>query len=366
MPLDNKIILASAGSGKTYGLVQEASAEDACRNALVTYTIRGKDELAGKAYELFGAIPPHLTVGTWYSFVLKHFVRPYQNHLFDPWVSHIRFERIPLALRKIPKSKTGPFYFGKGTGIWQDRVTDFACRIIEKTNGLPIKRLEAIFQRIYFDEAQDLSGWDLELIEHLLRSKIKITLVGDHRQATFKTNDNPKNKKFAGKDIIGMFEQWDRKRLASIEHQTHSRRCNQAICDFADTIFPDCRKTRSLQEVQTPHDGLFLVRLSDLQNYVDTFGPQPLRYDRRRIVEFGNPINFGESKGMTFDRTLVFPHGPYLKFLGSGNLADAGKELARIYVSLTRARYSVGFVVPDNFRSSLLPFFEPIIVKEAV
>jgi DNA helicase-2/ATP-dependent DNA helicase PcrA len=285
-------------------------------------------------------------------------VRPYQNHLYAPRVKHIVFDRVPDNLRKIPKTTTAKFYFTRNAGIWRDRVTDFACQIIEKTKGLPISRIEGIFQRIYIDEAQDLSGWDLELVEHLLRSKVKISLIGDHRQATYSTNDNPKNKPYSGKNIIKKFEGWNAAGLVKLDHHAYSHRCNQLICDFADAIFPDCHKTKSFQETTTKHDGLFFVRQSDIAAYMEAFSPQPLRYNRARTVQFGNPFNFGESKGLTFDRTLIYPHAPLQKYLDTGKLSDAGKELAKIYVAVTRAKYSVGFVVPDKFKSAQLPYYQ--------
>ncbi|MGN8119682.1 UvrD-helicase domain-containing protein [Labrys sp. 22185] len=359
MPSANRIILASAGSGKTTNLVTEASADAASRAALVTYTLNGRGELTGKAYSQFGAIPPHLTISTWYTFVLTHFVRPYQNHLYGPRVQCINFKRVPDNLRTISKSATAKFYFSSPGHLWRDRVTDFACQLIEKTGGLPLRRFEGIFGRLYIDEVQDLSGWDLELIQHLLGSKVQLFLIGDHRQATFSTNDNPKNKPYWGEKIIKKFEEWEVAGLARIEHASHSHRCNQAICNFVDRIFPHSRKTTSLNAEITPHDGLFFVRQSDVPAYMAEFAPQPLRYNRTRKVALGEPLNFGEAKGMTFQRTLIYPHGPFEKYLCTENLADAGKELAKIYVSITRARASVGFVVPDKFKSSALPYFTP-------
>jgi hypothetical protein len=44
---------------------------------------------------------------------------------------------------------------------------------------------------------------------------------------------------------------------------------------------------------------------------------------------------------MTFERTLIFPHGPLRKFLVSAKLEDAGKEIPKLYVAVTaRGRVS--------------------------
>jgi hypothetical protein len=46
---------------------------------------------------------------------------------------------------------------------------------------------------------------------------------------------------------------------------------------------------------------------------------------------------------MTFDRVLIFPTGPMKAYLKTKDLAKAG-DLAKFYVGVTRARYSVTFV----------------------
>src|SRR5206468_2294640 len=64
------------------------------RSALITYTINGAGELSKTAYAAHrGAVPPHITISTWYAFLLRHFVRPYQNDLYAPRVARINFIR---------------------------------------------------------------------------------------------------------------------------------------------------------------------------------------------------------------------------------------------------------------------------------
>ncbi|MED5549260.1 MAG: UvrD-helicase domain-containing protein [Pseudomonadota bacterium] len=351
------IILASAGSGKTTHIVDTACADNSGCAALVTYTINGKGEFSKKAYEQFGAIPKHVILNTWYTFLLRNFVRPYQNHLYAPRVAGINFKRGQSA-RYVKATDVERFYFSSPGRVYLDKVSQFACAVIEKTNGLPIKRFEAIYDRLFIDEAQDLSGYDLNLLEHLLRSNVKITLVGDHRQATYTTNDNSKNKRYARAGIVEKFKEWEKDNLCTITYQTHSHRCIQAICDFADQFHPEFPKTESRNRTTTEHDGVFLVEESRVPAYMATFNPQTLRYNRAQTGILGNPLNFGASKGMTFDRTLIYPHGPLKKFLKTGKLHDAGKEIPKIYIAVTRAKQSVAFVVPDRFESAIFTTFQ--------
>lgn len=137
-----------------------------------------------------------------------------------------------------------------------------------------------------------------------------------------------------------------------------SKRCTQAICDFADKLYPGLPKTKSLNNKVTGHDGVFAVPRSRAARYIDVFHPQPLRYDRRSKDIPGRPINFGSSKGMTFDRTLIYPHEKLKKFLLTGVLEHAGRAIAKIYVAVTRARQSTAFVIPDGASPPSIPVFE--------
>jgi len=356
MPSPNKIVLAAAGSGKTASIIDEAFQHTKGRVALVTYTVNGKDEFSRKAYERHGAIAPHATLITWYTFLLRNFVRPYQNRIYGPRITEINFKR-GQATQGIRKTNVAKYYLSAPHRIHLARASEFACSVIDATEGLPLKRFERIFDKLYIDEAQDLSGYDLTLIEHLMGTNTDVVLVGDHRQATFTTHDSSKGKKYKRMGIIDKFREWEKAGLTAIEYQTHSHRCIQDICDFADRFFPGFPKTESRNADKTKHDGLFLLEEKLIPAYAEHFSPQPLRYNRKREVGIGHPINFGAAKGMTFARVIIYPHGPLLKYLETGKLEDAGRTLSLIYVAITRARQSVAFVVLDGFKSELLPFF---------
>lgn len=57
-------------------------------------------------------------------------------------------------------------------------------------------------------------------------------------------------------------------------------------------------------------------------------------------------MNFGISKGLTFDRVLIKPTEKIMNFLKYGSIPEKAKE--KLYIAITRARYSVGFIVPND------------------
>jgi len=145
--------------------------------------------------------------------------------------------------------------------------------------------------------------------------------------------------------------------LCDLEFQSISHRCVQTICDLADRLFPDMPRTTSLNRNSTDHDGVFAVREQDVEPYMTAFDPQTLRYDRRTKNVPGKPINYGASKGLTFERTLIFPNGPLSNFLLTGDPKDAG-SVAKIYVAITRARQSAAIVIKDKSKPPIIPIFK--------
>ena len=141
-----------------------------------------------------------------------------------------------------------------------------------------------------------------------------------------------------------------------------SHRCNGSICRFADALFPEQPCTEARNTVSTSHDGIFLVKPEHLQEYTNTFKTAVLRWSRRSPVAdylLAGSCNIGDVKGCTFDRVLVYPTQPMLKYLRTEDPRDAG-ERERLYVAATRARYSVAFVMSGSeLESRIAQRWEP-------
>jgi DNA helicase-2/ATP-dependent DNA helicase PcrA len=229
--------------------------------------------------------------------------------------------------------------------ILSDRLAEFVCACEVASGGLIFSRLKDRFDRIYIDEIQDMAGHDLELLEGMMRAGANVTLVGDHRQPTFRTNYSGKNSAFAGYKIIDKFRQWEKLKLCSLDYRTHTYRCNQEITDFADALYKAEPPTKSMNSDRTGHDGVFCIASTSVDSYVQKFQPRILRYDKNSLCAGYDAMNFGMSKGLTFDRVLIFPTGKMATWLGTGVDAHVDGSRAKTYVAITRARYSVAFVL---------------------
>ena len=79
----NKAILACAGSGKTSQIVEEALNIDGRKTLITTYTTENIAVLKSYLVAREGCVPSNIDVTSWFSFLLKDGVRPYQNYLLE-------------------------------------------------------------------------------------------------------------------------------------------------------------------------------------------------------------------------------------------------------------------------------------------
>lgn len=350
MPSTNRVIVSAAGSGKTTTVVHEAISKPHTKIAILTYTINNLNEIRKKFYQRHGSIPGNVTVMSWFTFLLRECVRPYQNFVYDKHrIESIAFVNYRSALY-VKKTNIEKYYLS-GRNIFTDKISEFAILCNQISRGLVVTRLCDMFDEIYIDEVQDLAGYDLDLIELLLESNIDLLLVGDNRQATYATNSSAKNNKYKGYKIDDLFSNWEKKGLCKKDYLSQSYRCNQLICDLADALYPEMPKTESRNSKITGHDGVFLVPEDSVDEYISEYSPTILRYNRTTKCGGNVAINFGDSKGLTFDRVLIFPNGPVKKYLATGDSAHVKKSRAKLYVAITRAKYSVAFVYSGQCNS---------------
>ena len=346
----NKLIIAAAGAGKTTYLIHEALKQD--KEVLITtYTEANESEIKKKFIEINGAIPKNITIQTWFSMLLQHGVKPYQNYLTDKKINGMILVN-QQSSQYISEINVDKHYFSKEYKIYSDKLSKFVFKCNEKSNGMVFDRLSRVYDYIFIDEVQDLAGYDLELIKLLFKTNSNTTLVGDPRQVTYLTHNEKKFGKYQD-GRIKEFIQNECKRI-TVEIDEESLNCsyrnNDLICQFSSTLFPDYVVPISKQNDAIEHKGIFFIKESDVDVYLAQYQPLQLRVDRRKQVNTNFAVmNFGESKGLGFDRVLIYPTKPILDFILKNKNLD-GTSRAKFYVAITRARYSVGIVY--NFKDS--------------
>ncbi|WP_417787889.1 ATP-dependent helicase [Stutzerimonas xanthomarina] len=359
---NNYLTLAVAGARKTQGLVEHCKALPADRKVLlITFTQTNQAELRERVRQHVGD-RPSLEVSGWFSFLLRHFVKPFVPFAFPgKRCRGFNYDGEPGRYASGENR-----FFDSGNSVYAKETARLAYELIGQSGGALIHRLECLYDEILIDEVQDLSGYDLDILLALLGTRIEIRLVGDVRQAVLSTNPRGRmNKAFAYSKSHEWFRKQEKARRLNITFSSVTWRCCQAIATFSDTIFDASWKfpvTTSENYATTSHDGVFLLKKEHVSQYVEAFQPQCLRDSMKSGKEFDlNYMNFGVSKGQTFNRVLIYPTGPIGKFISKGEPLKP-LSAADFYVAVTRAEQSVAIVI-DKPGASILPYWSPTEVR---
>lgn len=352
---NNKLIVAAAGSGKTTFLVDEALKQKNAKILITTYTEANETEIRKKIVESNKYIPENITVQTWFSFLLEHGAKPYQGALFNKDIrgmllvnerSGLKYKTnqgIPVYYKEANEFEK--HYFTSNQRIYSDKLSKFVIRCNEKSKGSVIDRLSRIYTHIFVDEVQDLAGYDLELLKLLFSSSISILLVGDPRQGTYSTNNAQKNKKYQKSQILNFFEDKSIQIETDQTTLTINHRCVESICTLSNKLFPNLPKTTSGNTMSNDHTGVFFVKRKDIEKYLETYVPVQLRWDKRvKVNDKYHTRTFGETKGLTFKRVLVYPTQVFIEWISNNSIDIPPTSRAKYYVALTRAEYSVGIL----------------------
>lgn len=367
--MKNELLIASAGAGKTTHLVKEAmKCEDTV--LITTFTEENEKEIRKKFFEINkGCIPVHVTIKTWFSFLIEHGAKPYQGKIIDKKISGLLLVNGKSGIKykngKYPvyykEENVQKYYFTNDFKIYSDKLSKFVIRCNEKSNGYVIERISVLFRNIFIDEVQDLAGYDLEIIKLFLQTESVVKIAGDPRQVTYHSHFADKYKKYSDGKIKDFIEKECKsiKCNIDVDKLKGSWRNNQIICDFANKIFPEYPQCNSLQTEITIHDGVFFVKEKDVERYLKEFSPTQLRYSRARKVNSDYEVkNFGESKGTTYDRVIIYPTPKILDWVLTNKDINSFEARCKFYVAVTRAKFSVAIVCKNNFVSNVLPMYK--------
>jgi len=368
------LIVAAAGAGKTYQIIEESveAVRAGHKVLVVTYTEANQRELISRFEEKEYERRANFVVKGLYSFLLEDFIRPYQSCFFEDRIDSLFFNqsnphkrgKYPIPGRQELLSCGSPnpnHYLTKEEGRAHSTfLAKLAKKITDKCQGATVNRLADIYHHIYIDEVQDLIGWDYDVIDTIVKfSDINITCVGDFRQTIYSTANGTKQPKTSAQKL----ERFTRMKFEDLPLSC-SRRSIQSICDCADLIHDNegYEKTISLvTEIPSEfedHNGVFAVKRSELDQYLSHYLPTVLRWSisssgfiRNDRVE---KVNFGKSKGLGFDRVLILPTTKYVQYLKKDNTVFNDKDAKteetknKLYVAMTRARYSLAFLIDDT------------------
>lgn len=331
------------------------------KRAVITFTTSAQKTLIDRllASDARSQMP---TVMGWYTFLLDHIVRPYAPSVTE--LQGSRVKGLAWVDGTLPWNLSGvDFYLNSAGDAYSERLGLLAAKTLKADGEAVIDRLERIFDEIYIDEVQDLRGNDLDVLDALIRSKIRVVLVGDVRQRLLSTSKSSRRHgEYGGLGLNNWFREMAEKELLNLQTIEETWRCCPEVIQFADQMFTSGRFLPTKSKVAVPdgmHHGVWLLEEPYIDEYVRRFHPACYRDSvRTKLVGTDSATNFGLCKGATEDHVLIFPTGPMKKFWKdrTNNLAE--KSRMNAYVAITRARWSVAIYV-DNAKGYNIPVWRP-------
>lgn len=358
--MNSVYLVAAAGAGKTTHIVNLSLEIRDKPCAIITFTNQNEDGIRKKIFAKCGFIPSHITVKSLFAFLMQHGVKPYQGKLRKERIKglHLVNEKSGLKSRsgKYPiywsESDVNHHYFNTKGQIFSDKIAKFVCRCNEASKGLVVERIATLFPIIFIDEVQDFAGYDLEFLKILLKAGVVLICVGDPRQTTYRTHYDPKYTKYKGINLKQFFACECKKLKISIDQTllNISHRCNDRIVTVSSKLYPSLPVPKHGRTSSNDLDGVHIISLSSVDKYIELFHPMQLRYDKsNKHVRTNAPsINIGKSKGMEYERVLIFPTKAMAAWLIDHTVNLSEDIRSKLYVAITRARTSAAIVLLDK------------------
>ena len=349
--MDKKIVLASAGAGKTYFIANDFSEDK--RVFLITFTNQNVENIRNELLKRFkGKIPENIKVSTFDSFVYNQLIRPFEPTANFPNIKskgvevNIEPETDPRKYESYFKIDS-PKHFLIDDKFYVTRLSKFFMKQNADFKKTALDRLKYFCDTIYIDEFQDYNGWNFKLLKYLLESsKNNIVAVGDIFQslvAPIRRDGKGSDLPFSGiSSIEDLSQKLSPKIKIDIVTLIKSRRVSPKVCDFISTYLgiPIESLSDSNGEVR------WLKSISEANRIlVDSNIPKLVWNKRIKHDKIDNSVNWSYSKGDTYPQTCVILTEPTSELSNWSNISNKSRNM--LYVALTRSLGDV-YLIPDT------------------
>ena len=316
--MNNQVVFAAAGHGKTYSLCSQAKTAIDNTNKyvlLISYTNEGVRSLENEYRKQNGGVlDARVIFKSWYSTLLSEFIKPYQ---------------CSLKLKEKRYKQEFPVTFPE----------NFVNSIAFYDTEAPPKWYNQTHVQYYVNKRGDVVP---DRASHLA------WLCNEHSSGKV-------NKQYRDEKVRAYFLMLKAQGLCVTSYANTTRRFNQEICDFINTIHGDADSMvepdpSNQQEMPVENSGVYMMNVDSLREYCEYYHPIILRYDKKAKVGFQHDcdvFNYGGSKGATYERVVIIPVSTTLPFIERQVKITSNQTRAKFYVACTRAKHSVVFAMEN-------------------
>lgn len=339
--MDNRVILAVAGSGKTSRI--KDSLQSSGRSLVVTYTENNYKNLHSRIAAEYGCIPDRIRLYTYFSFLYTFCLRPFLGDKLR--VRGINWNEPPDFTRKLERTDER-YYLDKGQRLYYSRM----AKLLSVKGLVPDvnRRLSKYFDSFFVDEVQDFAGHDFNFLCDLASADVRTMLVGDFFQHTFDTSRDGNVNMNLHKDLA-TYKSKLKGQGYNIDDTTLSKsyRCSPTVCNFVSqeigiAIESHRDDETKVEYVDSEERADHLFHQSDI---VKLFYQSHHKYPC-----FSN--NWGASKGIdSYGSVCVVLNNKTDEHYKNGQLALLPSMTKnKLYVACTRSRADLYFVPEKYYR----------------
>lgn len=349
--MDKRIVLATAGAGKTYFIANDFSDKE--RVYLISFTHRNVENIRKELLKRFkGVIPENVRISTFDSFVYNQLIRPLEPMAKFPGIKsrgvevNIEPSTDPRDYRNYFKLDS-PKHFLLNDKFYVTRLSKFFMKQdhIFKKNAL--NRLKIFCDTIYIDEFQDYNGWDFKLIECLMKSsETNIVAVGDIFQslvANIRRDGKGSDLPFAKiSSVNDLSQKFPKKVIIDTTTLIKSRRVAPKVCSFISNHLDIPIESSSVSKGEIK----WLDNISEATPVlIDSNIPKLVWNNSFKSPGMSNIINWSYSKGDTYHKTCIILTKPTSTLSNWDTLSNEVRN--KLYVALTRSLGDV-YLIPST------------------
>lgn len=354
--MDKRVVLALAGSGKTYYIAHDFKETE--RVYLISFTNRNVNNIRIEVKKRFnGIVPKNVMITTFDTFVYNQLLKPIEI-LLKP--RGIELHGVEVNKRPITDTRDRRYkaldlcehYITCENKIFVNRMSKLVVKQLCEVKKILLKRLKHYCDTIYFDEFQDYNGNDFKLLEWIMNAfEGNVVAVGDIYQSLVtpirrdgsRIDQKPFNS-ISTYDDLGEQTNFSEKTKLITDELQCSRRVSRNIADLVS------------QNIGIPitghNDGGEIIYLNSIDEIDDVMCNKDivkLIWNKRSVCEgMNNYVNWSNSKGDTYEAACVVLTESTSNITGWNELPN--KVRNTLYVALTRSKRDLYIVNAENFK----------------
>ncbi len=339
--MDQRIILAVAGSGKTSYIVDSISPESA--NLVITFTHNNYKNLLSRVVSRFEGIPPGSRIYKYFSFLYSFCLRPLCGDKYD--VRGVSLDIPPEYTRRIRRDDLR-HYTDSSRRIYVSRIASFLINfgLVDEVR----ERIVKYFDKIYVDEVQDFAAYDFNLLLDMASENIDSVFVGDFFQHTYDTSRDGNVNQGLHKYYSKYCETFENRGF-EIDNAvlSNSYRCSHTTCKYVSENLGIAINSHQIEEtvLEFVDDEEWAEAIFHQDHIVKLF-----YQSHHRFPCFSD--NWGASKGVDdYDSVCVVLNKKSESLFRESKMHELPPTTKnKLYVACTRARSEL-FFVPERFYS---------------